>query len=460
VLTCHCFAPVIHAKSGNMLDTPVGQLIVSACVIDDIIGLTILAVLMVLVTDNPPIYQYFIPFISGVVYVVVLGGSAVTWMPRFIERAVLSRCKDSYRNPAMFTVMTMILLTYLPLMNYTHSNYLTGAYLCGCIFSQIEHARHTFMEHTHQLMTWLLRMFFAATIGFQIPVKQFGNPYVIGWGFLLYLCVLSKLPLAFYIPQFEDVPKNTSYNPFLRDRILAGLAMTCRGELSFIIAAFSLRQGLLSVEMYAAIGLACLISCITSPFMLIRVIEYFNKKQHEYLSSIKPIKLASEECNNTDPPLFLHIKAKVPAFGGMQEKFRNIVNNLGLEIVDRRTNRNGRGLNATVQTDLFVRDTTINVKIQKIAAQRKIKEALDTAVKSMGNNSSIGPASMRRLRNGSLRLSSNNLSSLSLVSLEEDEHSALKDAAMIEDAIIIRGEFIEAKITEAVGVTSKVTVDM
>jgi hypothetical protein len=144
----------------------------------------------------------------------------------------------------------------------------------------------------------------------------------------------------------------------------------------------------------------------------------------------------------------------------MQEKFRNIVNSLGLEIVDRRTNRNGRGLNATVQTDLFVRDTTINVKIQKIAAQRKIKGALDTAVKFMGNNSSIGPASMRRLRNGSLRLSSKNLSSLSLVSLEEDEHSALKDAAMIEDAIINRGEFIEAKITEAVGVTSKVTVEM
>lgn len=102
------------------------------------------------------------------------------------------------------------------------------------------------------------------------------------------------------------------------------------------------------------------------------------------------------------------------------------------------------------------------MKIQKIAAQRNIKRALDTAVKSMGvgSNSSIGPASMRRLRRGSLRLSSNNLSSLSLVSLEKDAHSALKDAAMIEDAITNRGEFIEAKITEAVEVASKVTVEM
>merc|ERR1719416_326648 len=141
----------------------------------------------------------------------------------------------AYRDLAMFSIMTLMLLAYLPLLNYTQASYLTGAFLAGCTFSQIEHAHHTFMEKTHQLMTWLLRVFFAASIGFQVPVKQFGDPFVILWGFILYICVAAKLPLALYVPQFEDVKKGAPYNPFVRDRIITALAMTCRGEFSFII---------------------------------------------------------------------------------------------------------------------------------------------------------------------------------------------------------------------------------
>ena len=48
--------------------------------------------------------------------------------------------------------------------------------------------------------------------------------------------------------------------------------------------------------------------------------------------------------------------------------------------MDRRTNRHGRGLNAEVQTDLYVRDTTNSVRLQKIAGQRRIKRALLAAM--------------------------------------------------------------------------------
>ena len=188
------------------------------------------------------------------------------------------------------------------------------------------------------------------------------------------------------------------------------------------------------------------------------VINYFNKKQQEYLSSTNPLQLAKDWDGNV--PLFLHIKAKIPAFGGMQEHFRKIVNNLGLEVVDRRTNRNGRGLDATVQTDLFVRDTTINMKLQKIAAQRKIKRALEKALKSTSGNSSTLSAMRKSFSRGSIRLSSSNLSELDVANLEEEVHGALQEAAKIEDEIIIRGKLIEAKIAEAMAVKIEVVVDL
>jgi len=313
------------------------------------------------------------------------------------------------------------------------------------------------MHETHQLMTWLLRVFFSASIGFQIPVKQFGDPFVIGWGFILYLCVAAKLPLALYVPQFEDVKKGASYNPFLRDRIITALAMTCRGEFSFIIAAFALGEGLFNAKMYAAIVWAVLLSCISSPFMLLNLIKYFNKKQLDYLASTNPVKMAKD--SDGDTPLFLHIKARAPAFGGMQEKFRKIVNELGLEVVQRRTNRDGRGLNATVQTDLYVRDTTMTVKLQKIAAQKKIKRALASAIESSETEGAPSRA-LSLVKQGSIRPSSGNLSQLSLKSLEKDEKEMLERAAEDEDAIIKRGDIVEKTIEKALGDGADVTVDV
>ena len=161
-----------------MLDTPVGQLIVASCVVDDVLALILLSMFKVLVKDSPALIEYFIPIISSVGFLVVLGGSAVTWLPRLIENRILSKCSDAYRNLAMFSVMVILLLAYLPLLNYTQASYLTGAFLAGVVFSQIEHAHHTFMEQTHQLMMWLLRVFFAASIGFQVKDSRRSTMFV------------------------------------------------------------------------------------------------------------------------------------------------------------------------------------------------------------------------------------------------------------------------------------------
>lgn len=365
-------------KQGKMLDTPVGQLIVSSCVVDDVLALILLSMFQVLVEVDPPMIAYFIPFISSIGFLLVLGGSAVTWLPKFIQNKILKKLPEQHRELAMFSIMTAMLLAYLPLLNYTKSSYLTGAFLAGATFSQIESAHHAFIKQTHQLMTWLLRVFFAASIGFQVPVKLFSDPYVIGWGFILYACVLAKFPLLFYVPKFEDMKEGASYNPFLRDQLITGLAMTCRGEFSFIIAAFALAKGLISAKIYAAIVWAVLLSCITSPFILLTLIKYFNKQQQEYLKATNPTNLKAGADGMT--PLYLHIKSTAPAAWGQQEIFRKILNDMDLEVIDRRTNRRGRTLSAEVQTDLYVKDKTMNIKFQKIAGQRRIKNALKEAM--------------------------------------------------------------------------------
>jgi Kef-type K+ transport system membrane component KefB len=147
-----------------------------------VIALIILAMLEVLVDDNAAIWEYFIPIISAVGFILVLGGLAVFFWPQFIENKVLPSVKEKNRELVIFGIMSVLLLLYMPLLNYTRGSYLTGAFLAGMSFSQIYSAHEQFLKYFHEVMVWLLRVFFAASIGFQVPVTMFGNVYVITWG--------------------------------------------------------------------------------------------------------------------------------------------------------------------------------------------------------------------------------------------------------------------------------------
>jgi len=188
-----CFAPTslgvaANALSGGKaLNTPVGQLIVASAVIDDVIGLIILSMLDVLVADDPPLYEYFIPIISAVGYLVVLGISAVTWIPKVVQHKILPLFKPEHRQYVALGLLCMLIYAYLPMMYYSRASHLTGAFLAGLSFSQVKGVHHAFITEAGAIMDWLLRIFFSASIGFQVPIKMFGNSHVIAWGFAFYI---------------------------------------------------------------------------------------------------------------------------------------------------------------------------------------------------------------------------------------------------------------------------------
>ena len=184
-------------STGKALNTPVGQLIVASCVIDDIIALVILSMLEVLVKESPAVYEYFIPLISAVGYLILLGISAITWIPWVIENKIFPLFKrPEHRQYVALALLYLLVLGYLPMMYYSRASYLTGAFLAGLSFSQIEGVHHTWMAEAGSIMDWLLRIFFSASIGFQVPIQQFGDSSVIAWGFAFYIAVLSKLPVG------------------------------------------------------------------------------------------------------------------------------------------------------------------------------------------------------------------------------------------------------------------------
>ena len=127
----------------------------------------------------------------------MLGISAITWIPWVIENKIFPLFKrPEHRQYVALALLYLLVLGYLPMMYYSRASYLTGAFLAGLSFSQIEGVHHTWMAEAGSIMEWLLRIFFSASIGFQVPIQQFGDSSVIAWGFAFYIAVLSKLPVG------------------------------------------------------------------------------------------------------------------------------------------------------------------------------------------------------------------------------------------------------------------------
>jgi Sodium/hydrogen exchanger family len=183
------------------------------------------------------------------------------------------------------------------------------------------------------------------------------------------LCVLGKVPLGAFVPRFQPtVPEGFPFNPYIRDVIYASVGMTCRGEFSFVIASFGLSAHLFTTEVYSSVVFAVLLSSITSPFALLTIIRYYNRKSEQLLKH-----LMDNDAGDGKIPLYLAIQVRTPNQWGLQETIQSAVKRANLVIIDHRS-WHPRGVDALVMTELYVEDS--NFRLPRI----KVKELSETRV--------------------------------------------------------------------------------
>ena len=71
--------------------------------------------------------------------------------------------------------MLLLFVSAIGLMaatNYSKSHYLLGVFLAGFLFCTVEGIQEIWRDQIKRLMQWLVRLFFAATIGFDVYLKE------------------------------------------------------------------------------------------------------------------------------------------------------------------------------------------------------------------------------------------------------------------------------------------------
>ena len=357
-------------RSGGILNTPVGQLIISAAVIDDMIALIVLSQLESL-TEEITAASIITPVASALAFLLIGGYVAIWLLPPFLEKHVTNRVQPEYKDRLEFTIMIGLLLALMPATFYSKASYLMGAFVAGLSFCTSHDLHVLFVRQFKRILQWLMRVFFAASIGFQVPIKDFGDPTVLWQGFVFTLALTGKLAVGFMVPNFTQSTRFTNHH--LRDCLITGFSMAAEGEFAFVIAVFGVDNGLIDKDLYASIVLAVLISTIIPPFALRFTISYYNKKAEEAVKRVVQDEMRRkhdlestieapdreqvlEEGIRNKTAVFLCIQTQSQASWGLMHRLMGALAKLGLEVIDHRA-WSPRGVQTTLINEIYAKDT-------------------------------------------------------------------------------------------------------
>lgn len=377
-------------RSGGVLNTPVGQLIVSAAVIDDMIALIVLSQLESL-TGTIDAAGILIPVISAVAYLCIGGYIAIFVAPGIINKHILTKFDEAQHGKVELAIMFGIVIGLMPATYYAKASYLMGCFVAGLAFCTSHELHAAFVRQFKRLLQWLMRIFFAASIGFQVPIKDLFQGEVIAQGLFFTIALLGKLAVGFMVPNFTQAASFTNWH--LRDCLITGFSMAAEGEFAFVIAVFSVENGLIDKDQYASVVLAVLLSTIIPPFLLRFTISYYTKKAEKELQDMandemeKQHKLEDDtemtkserEFNLADQirrqrAVFLCIQTQSESAWGLMPRIMTKLSQLKLDIIDHRS-WHPRGIDTTLVNEIYVKDVLTLEK--KGEAKDRLKERID-----------------------------------------------------------------------------------
>jgi len=236
------------------LDTTEGQVVLGAAVLDDVVGLVILAVVSRLV-DGGSVTISQVAALSavaaGFVIAAVLLGSRLA--------PPLFRVVASLETAGTLGLVALAFAFFLAwLAARAGSAPIIGAFAAGLVLHRTPQ-RHDVERKVATLGHFFVPIFFAA-VGAAVDVRALGDARVAVIGGALIAAAIAGKFVAGYAPWW------------LRgNKALIGVAMIPRGEVGLIFAQMGLATGALDVSLFSAIALMVMVTTFVAPPLLARI---------------------------------------------------------------------------------------------------------------------------------------------------------------------------------------------
>jgi Kef-type K+ transport system membrane component KefB len=238
----------------GQLKTKEGQVVLGAAVLDDIIGLIVLAVVTSIVVGGSWT-------IAGVMRTTVIAIGFIVialTVGRFLARPVFSSI-ETIRAPGTLGVLALAFAFLLSSLAATSgSAMILGAFAAGIILNAT--AERVEIERAATAIGHLLVPFFFASVGAAVELSAFRESSTLAVaGLLIVVGVFGKF-VAGYAPWW-----------FRGNKKLIGVAMIPRGEVGLIFAQTGLATRAISPSLFSAVALMVLVTTFLAPPILARI---------------------------------------------------------------------------------------------------------------------------------------------------------------------------------------------
>jgi Kef-type K+ transport system membrane component KefB len=243
-------AQVLAAK--GLLEERASQIILAAAVIDDVLGLIVLAVVSSFAQGSINI--------GGLITTAVLAGGFTWLVARFgtgtMQRVVPRVEGKLSHGEAQFNLALLLLFGLSLLAVYVGVAAIIGAFLAGMALSESVNRRVRDLAHG---ITELLVPFFLVGIGLHLDVSAFANRHT----FVLTVLIVIAAVLSKVIGCGLG-----AWSLGRADMLRIGFGMVPRGEVGMVVAQIGLGLGVIEKPVYAVVVAMAVLTTIVAPPLL------------------------------------------------------------------------------------------------------------------------------------------------------------------------------------------------
>jgi Kef-type K+ transport system membrane component KefB len=236
-------------KDANVLSTRAARVILAAAVVDDILGMIVLAVVTSLSKGNVNLVELGIVAAEAIgfsLFMIVLGSRLVGRLTPTMRRLRAS-------NSAFILSVTLCLGLSLASV-YVGMAAIIGAFLAGLALA--DHREEWGLEQSILPIYEFLGPFFFVVLGAEVNLRTFILPGMPAM--LTVICILAV------ISKLLGCGLGAASLGF-KDALRVGVGMIPRGEVGLIVAAAGLRLHVISDEVYTAVVLMSLVTTLIAP---------------------------------------------------------------------------------------------------------------------------------------------------------------------------------------------------
>ncbi len=245
----------------NALKTDEGTLLINSAVIDDVLGIIILAVVSSIVLETGGQVDLLSAIRTSVIFFIIWGlmlVASVFIVPKIIDQVSVIRAEGAVEAAAIGSAFIMAAVA-----GGLGLSPIIGSYAAGMAVAESKALPRIrdFTRHINQIFSPV----FFTVIGARMNITLFNETVIIGITLITLLAIFTKFSGTFLtaLPKLRSVAKSARL----------GMGMVPRGELGLIIAAIGLNRNIIPEPIYIeAVGMVILTSLI-APIILSKMYE-------------------------------------------------------------------------------------------------------------------------------------------------------------------------------------------